>query len=109
MWLVRKNKNIHTVNSSIQESQSLSQNEKLGLQYRYQNGEVLVNHNHFLGYTKDENKKLVIVPSEGAIIKRIYREYLEGSSLIQISRSLEADGLINGAGDHRWYIGTLGH
>lgn len=35
-----------------QESQSLSQNVKLGIQYRYQNGEVQVNHNRFLGYTK---------------------------------------------------------
>ena len=31
-----------------QESQSLSQNVKLGLQYRYQNGQVQVNHNRFL-------------------------------------------------------------
>lgn len=36
-----------------QESQSLSQNVKLGLQFWYQNGQVQVNHNHFLGYTKD--------------------------------------------------------
>ena len=38
-----------------QESQSLSQNVKLGLQYRYQQGKVMVNHNWFLGYTKDED------------------------------------------------------
>ena len=29
-----------------QESESLSQNVKLGLQYRYQQGKVLINHNH---------------------------------------------------------------
>ena len=40
-----------------QESQSLSQNIKLGLQYRFQNGEVRVNHSRFLGYTKDEEGK----------------------------------------------------
>ena len=34
-----------------QESQSLSQNVKLGLQYRYQQGKVQVNYNRFLGYT----------------------------------------------------------
>jgi site-specific DNA recombinase len=37
-----------------QESQSLSQNVKLGLQYRYQQGKVQVNYNRFLGYTKDK-------------------------------------------------------
>lgn len=35
-----------------QESQSLSQNVKMGIQYRYQQGEIQVNHNRFLGYTK---------------------------------------------------------
>mgnify|MGYP004629452201 CR=1 FL=1 len=36
-----------------QESHSLSQNVKMGLQYRYQQGKVQINHNRFLGYTKD--------------------------------------------------------
>ena len=45
-----------------QESQSLSQNVKLGLQYRYQQGQIQVNCTRFLGYTKDENKHLVVVP-----------------------------------------------
>lgn len=45
-----------------QESQSLSQNVKLGLQFRYQNGQVQVNHNRFLGCTKDADSNLVIAP-----------------------------------------------
>lgn len=90
-----------------QESQSLSQNVKLGLQYRYQNGEVQVNHNRFLGYTKDENKNLVIDPAEAGIIKRIYYEYLEGASLAQIGKSLEADGILTAAGKARWRPETL--
>jgi site-specific DNA recombinase len=77
-----------------QESQSLSQNVKLGLQYRYQQGEIQVNCARFLGYTKDENKRLVVVPEEAEIIKRIYREYLEGASMLKIARGLEADGIL---------------
>ena len=50
-----------------QESQSLSQNVKLGLQFRYQRGEVQVNHSCFLGYTKDENGRLVIDPELAGI------------------------------------------
>lgn len=90
-----------------QESQSLSQNVKLGIQFRYQQGEIQINHNRFLGYTKDENKKLVIVPKEAEIVKRIYREYLEGSSLQQISRSLEADEITTGSGGKRWHTSTI--
>lgn len=90
-----------------QESQSLSQNIKLVLQYRYQNGEVQVNHNRFLGYTKDEDGHLIIEPTEAEVVKRIYREYLEGSSLLQIGRGLEADGILTAAGKAKWRPETL--
>jgi len=90
-----------------QESQSLSQNVKLGLQYRYQQGEIQINCNRFLGYDKDENKRLVIVPKEAEIVKRIYREYLEGASMLKIARGLEADGILNGAGNERWHTSNI--
>ncbi|EAD1415562.1 MULTISPECIES: recombinase family protein [Bacillota] len=90
-----------------QESQSLSQNVKLGLQYRYQQGKVQVNHNRFMGYTKDEEGNLIIVPEEAEIIKRIYREYLEGKSLAGIGRDLEKDGILTAAGKPRWRPETI--
>lgn len=90
-----------------QESQSLSQNVKLGIQYRYQQGEIQVNHKRFLGYTKDENKQLVIDPKGAEVVKRIYREYLEGASLLQIARGLEADGILTAAGKAKWRPETL--
>lgn len=85
-----------------QESQSLSQNVKLGLQYRYQQGKVQINHKRFMGYTKDEEGNLIIVPEEAEIIKRIYREYLEGNSLAGIGRELEKDGILTAAGKPKW-------
>ena len=74
-----------------QESQSLSQNIKLGLQYRYQQGHVQVNHNRFLGYTKDADGHLIIDPDQAEIVRRIYREYLEGFSMDKIAAGLEWD------------------
>ena len=85
-----------------QESQSLSQNVKLGFQYRYQQGQMTVNHNRFLGFTKDEKGQLIIEPDEAVVVKRIYREYLEGASLQQIGRGLEADSILTGAGKKKW-------
>jgi len=90
-----------------QESQSLSQNVKLGLQYRYQQGKVQVNHKRFMGYTKDEDGNLIIVPEEAEIIKRIYREYLEGKSLAGIGRDLEKDGILTAAGKPKWRPETI--
>lgn len=90
-----------------QESESLSQNVKLGIQFRYQQGQVQVNHNRFLGYTKDENKKLIIDPEQAVVVKRIYYEYLEGKSLVQIGRGLEKDNILTAAGKERWRPETL--
>ena len=90
-----------------QESQSLSQNVKLGLQFRYQNGQVQVNHNHFLGYTQDEEGNLVIDPEQAEVVKRIYREYLEGYSMDKIAKGLEADGILTGAGKTKWWTSTI--
>ena len=90
-----------------QESQSLSQNVKLGLQYRYQQGKVQINHNRFLGYTKDAEGNLIIDPEQAEIVKRIYREYLEGLSMDKIAAGLERDGILTGAGGKRWHTSTI--
>ena len=90
-----------------QESESLSKNVKLGLQFRYQNGEVQVNHNRFLGYTKDESGHLIIDPEQAEIVKRIFYEYLQWKSLQQIGDGLMADGILTAAGKKIWRGETI--
>lgn len=90
-----------------QESQSLSQNVKLGLQYRYQQGKVQICTNRFLGYDKGEDGGLVVNREEAEVVKRIYREYLEGGSYYQIGQSLERDGIKTAAGSVHWLPSTL--
>ena len=85
-----------------QESESLSQNVKMGIQYRYQQGKVFVNHNHFLGYTKDAHGNLVIEPEEAKVIKRIFYSYLNGMTMKQIADSLKADGILTGGKTKNW-------
>ena len=65
-----------------------------------------VNHNRFLGYTKDANGHLII-EEEAKVVRRIYREYLEGASLNGIGRGLAADGILTGAGKKRWRPETV--
>ena len=90
-----------------QESESLSKNVKLGLQFRYQQGKVQINTKWFLGYTKDENGKLIIDPEQAKVVKRIYREYLEGKSYVSIAKGLEKDGIPNGSGKKRWWDSNI--
>lgn len=58
----------------------------------------MINIKRFLGYTKDEEGNLVIVPEEAEIIKRIYYEYIEGATDCKIAKGLEADGILTGTG-----------
>lgn len=90
-----------------EESSNLSQITKMGISYRFQEGKVLVNHNKFLGYSKNENGELVIVPEEAEVVRRIYREFLEVKSPYKIAANLQRDGIITGAGGSRWYDSTV--
>lgn len=90
-----------------EESRNISENTRWGLTRRFENGIISVNHKKFLGYTKDEDGNLVVVPEEAVIVKRIYREYLEGKSIIQIAKGLEADGIKTVTGLERWHPGTI--
>ena len=62
---------------------------------------------YFLGYTKDKNGHLIIDPEQAEVVKRIYREYLEGYSMAKIARHLEKDGLRTGAGKTKWHSSTI--
>ena len=68
---------------------------------------VQINHNRFLGYTKDADGNLVIDPEQAEIVKRIYREYLEGLSMDKIAAGLERDGILTGAGKSKWHTSTI--
>ena len=90
-----------------QESASLSQNIKLGLQFRYQEGKVQVNHEHFLGYTKDAKGNLIVDKKEAKVVKRIFREYLEGASFRDIAMGLERDHIKTGGKRYKWHMSTV--
>lgn len=90
-----------------EESRSLSTNTRWGIVHRFQQGEIKINHNRFLGYTKNENGDLVIEPEGAKVVKRIYREYLEGKSIGIIARGLEKDGILTSAGGKKWHGSTV--
>ena len=77
-----------------QESRTMSYNVKWAYQKKFEKGEVTINTGLMLGYTKngkDEDGRAVyaIVEEEAEIIRRIYREYLNGSTVTQIILGLE--------------------
>ena len=90
-----------------EESRNLSENTKWGITRRFENGIISINHKKFMGYTKDEDGELVIVPEEAEIVKRIYRMYLEGSSILELTRALEADKIKTATGKEKWHPGVI--
>ena len=96
---------ILTIMASLaqQESESLSKNTKMGIHYRFQQGKVMVNARNFLGYDKDESGHLIINPEQAEIVKRIFREYLEGKSCKKIAQGLERDGVLTSRGKAKWH------
>lgn len=94
-----------TIMASIaqQESQSISQNVRMGHQYRMQQGKPLTR-GGFLGYRMSKDKDhLVIVPEEAVLVRRIYREYLEGKSPQGICKEFDAEGIKAPGGGDRWW------
>ncbi len=90
-----------------QESRNMSTNIKWAFRKKFQEGEIMLNYKFFLGYTRDENKNLVIVPEEAKVVRRIYREFLSGKSLNDIAKGLTADGIATPAHKKQWRVTTV--
>jgi len=86
-----------------EESRNISENCHWGIVRRFEAGQVIVNHNKFLGYTKDKDGNLVVVPEEAELVRRrIYRLFLEGNSSYRIKRILESEGIRTVTGNTVW-------
>ena len=73
------------------ESEAVSENTKWAVRKGFEKGIGNTRHRTF-GYQWID-KKMVIVPEEAEAVKRIFKEYLSGSSYMKISRELNQDGI----------------
>ena len=79
-----------TIMSSLaqEESRSISENVTWGQRKRFSDGKVSIPYGQFLGYRKGADGLPEIVPEEAEIVKRIYREFLQGKSTNAIATML---------------------
>ena len=84
------------------ESESISKNVIWGIQKSREAGNVPFQYSKLLGYRRGPDGQPEIVPEEAEVVKRIYRRYLDGCSLAQIKRELEADGVPTSSGIQGW-------
>ena len=96
---------LFTILSSLaqEESRNISENTQWGIRSKFQQGIPQINTESLLGYDKDENGNLVINEKQAEVVRRIYREYLEGWNFSEISRRLNADNISGVHGKVCWY------
>lgn len=98
-----------TILSSLaqDESRNISENCTWGIRRKFEQGKVFVNHVKFLGYDKDAKGNLIINEKQANIIRRIYKDYLDGKGPNRIARDLEAEGVPKWNGKSKWYESSI--
>ena len=89
------------------ESRSISENSTWGIRRRFEQGRLFINTTKFLGYDKDKNGNLVINEKQAKIVRRIYKEFLDGKGANRIARDLEKDRVPNWHGKAKWYENSI--
>ncbi len=98
-----------TIMSSLaqEESRSISENVTWGQRKRFADGKVSMPYKQFLGYEKGEDGTPVINEEEAAIVRLIYKLFLEGKTPAGICRYLEQQSILTPSGKQKWSQTTV--
>ena len=88
-----------------QESMSISQNCKKGVRMKMADGTYVASNPPY-GY-RLVNNRLEIYEAEAAVVRRIFREYLNGSGIELIIKSLNGDGIKPKNSGKSWRYSTI--
>lgn len=91
---------IFTILASVaqEESRNIAENSSWGIKKKMRDGKIIINHNRFLGYDKNE---------EGETVRYIFERYLQGAGYTTIARELQDKGALTGSGNTRWHGSTV--
>ncbi len=98
-----------TIMSSLaqEESRSISENVTWGQRKRFADGKVSMPYKQFLGYEKGKDGIPVVNEEEAAIVRLIYKLFLEGKTPAGICRFLDAQGIPTPSGKQKWSQTTV--
>ena len=98
-----------TILSGLAQDSSRNQSDvtKWGILRQFESGRVLVNTKRFLGYDKNKDKELIINEQEAELVRRVFREYLEGKSYNAIAKGLMKDEIKTVTGNIKWWDSTI--
>lgn len=106
--LSEKSELMLTILSSLAqgEAESISTNNKWAAVKRFQDGTFILGTPAY-GYTKDENGELIIQEEEAAVVRRIFREYLNGKGTYAIAKDLSEEGIPTIRSAEKWNDGVI--
>ena len=90
-----------------EESRSISENTAWAIRKNMANGIYSMPYGRFLGYEKGNDGKPSVVEDEAAVVRRIYRLFLEGRSTIRIAEILSAEEIPSPGGCENWLKNTV--
>ncbi|MHB8276831.1 MAG: recombinase family protein [Candidatus Humimicrobiaceae bacterium] len=106
--LSEKSELMLTILSSLAqgESESISTNNKWAAIKRFQDGTFILGTPAY-GYTKDGNGELIVQEEEAAVVRRIFREYLNGKGTYAIAKDLSEEGIPTIRSAEKWHDGVI--
>ncbi len=98
-----------TIMSSLaqDEARNISENVTWGHRKRMADGKVSLPYGQFLGYEKGEDGLPKVVEAEAAIVRLIYRLFMEGKTPSALARYLEKHEILSPAGKKTWQVSTV--
>lgn len=98
-----------TIMSSLaqEESRSISENVTWGKRKAFKDGKVHMPFSSVIGFCKGADGGIAIDPETAPIVERIYREFIEGASPLQIAKGLTAEGIPTPRGAKKWQTSTV--
>lgn len=101
--LSEKSEQMLTILSSLAqgESEGISTNTKWAVKKRFQDGSFILGCPAY-GYTKDEAGEPIIKDDEAVVVRRIFKEYLNGKGSYVIAKGLSEDGIPTIRSAEKW-------
>ncbi len=98
-----------TILSAIaqEESRSISDNVRWGIQKRFMKGEVSLNLNRQIGYERGEQGEWRIQEEQADTVRYIFQRFLEGAAVTGIARELTSAGRRTATGNTTWYYSSV--
>ena len=100
---------LFTILSSLaqEESRNIAENTRWGIRSKFQQGIPHLNTEYLMGYDKGPDGNLVINEEQAVVIRRIYKEFLEGWNCSEIASRLNQEGICGIHDRPAWLPATI--